>query len=104
MINYLNEYTIILLIIIIFIIISRYDLKYILLILIILYIIYIYSKKIIVEDVISDSNNTKYNEGNIILELKANKNKEVQDTEINQLKKYLSKFDYSLLLKILNNV
>lgn len=38
-------------------------------------------------------NNTKYNEGNIILELKANKNKEVQDTEIIQLKKYFRQLE-----------
>ena len=61
MINYLNEYTIILLIIIIFIIISQYDLKYILLILITLYILYIYSQNIIANDIITYKN-TKYNE------------------------------------------
>jgi ABC-type bacteriocin/lantibiotic exporter with double-glycine peptidase domain len=69
MINYLNEYTIIL-IIIILIILSQYDLKYILLILIILYILYIYSKNTIIKDIIKKTNNndnTDYN--NIISEL-----------------------------------
>ena len=77
MINYLNEYTIIILIIIIFIIISQYDLKYILLILIILYILYIYSNNITVEDVISDSKNTKYNEKISILFEQLNKYKNI---------------------------
>ena len=66
MINYLNEYTIIL-IIIIFIMLSQYDLKYILLILIILYILYIYSKTTINKDIIKKTDNTDYN--NVISEL-----------------------------------
>ena len=58
--NYLNEYTIILLIII-FILISKYDIKYILLIIIIILIIYIYSNKLIVDDIYDENENIKYN-------------------------------------------
>jgi hypothetical protein len=60
MMNYLNEYTIILLIII-FILISKYDIKYILLIIIIILIIYIYSNKLIVNDIYDKNENIKYN-------------------------------------------
>jgi hypothetical protein len=58
--NFFNEYTIILLIII-FILISRYDIKYILLIIIIIFIIYIYSNKLIVNEKYEKNENIKYN-------------------------------------------
>ena len=101
--EYINEYTIILFIII-FILISKYDIKYILLILIVIFIVYKYYNKIIIKEIYNQNSNIKYNKNLSILFDKLDKYKNINLIEYRYGLNYWEKFIYNIKLSNNDNI